>query len=430
MEYPQSDIIALKGGTVTDLDNFGQSTNDLKNSIVLIEGKKIKLVGSPDKVKIPKGAKVIDVKGKYIVPGLIDAFATLNNQAYANAFLYMGVTTIVGIEGKRRGAIFQDANPKPKVLKFDAFNGWEWSKEKKSFTRKLTQEEIIGGLDSLAATGVKVLLLHYGTEPEILKLVVNRCKMLDIALIGELGSSTYKDALEAGVSSFVHTSRYSVDIIPTDIREAYKEAPFGPPRIKMYQYFKSFDPEKDAPFQTHAKTMGKANVALIPTLSLIYPAYPFAKNYWEEPIAKILNPKDIHLPVEKSTGRWIRNENTAAWDTLLWSEKLVMNMLKMEQIYHKNGAKYIAGSGVDAFGTMPGISLHIELEMFSRIGLTNREAIAAATTNYGELFGWNHIGKIEAEREADILVLEENPLDNLAHLKKIEWLILDGEIID
>ena len=57
------------------------------------------VVAGPRKdVTVPPGAAVVDVTGTYIVPGLFDVFATQNNQAQANAHLYMGVTSIVGLE--------------------------------------------------------------------------------------------------------------------------------------------------------------------------------------------------------------------------------------------------------------------------------------------------------------------------------------------
>ena len=74
--------------------------------------------------------------------------------------------------------------------------------------------------------------------------------------------------------------------------------------------------------------------------------------------------------------------------------------------------------------------MHIELEMLTRIGLTNREALAAATSNYSEIFGWNHIGRIEVGREADLLILNDNPILDIENLKKIDFLFLDGELIE
>ncbi len=65
---------------------FGSSTSDIRDSVVVDQNGRITGVGTPRATKIPRGAEVIDATGKFIVPGLHDVFATIDNQAYANAF--------------------------------------------------------------------------------------------------------------------------------------------------------------------------------------------------------------------------------------------------------------------------------------------------------------------------------------------------------
>lgn len=424
------EVFALTGGTLVDLNDFGNSEEDKENIVVLIAGNEITAVGSRHEVAIPEHANVIDVHGKFIVPGLIDGFSTLNNQAYANAHLYMGVTTIVGLEGERRGPLFSEADPSPEILRLGSVDGKIWSESDNAYTRWLTDVEIIQAVDSLAERNTKIALLHYSMNPQQLQLAVQRCKELGIASIGELGHATYAEAIDAGVQSFVHTSRYSVDIVAAELREKYKDAPFGEPRNKMYRYYESFMPETNGELLRHAATLGSSEAALLPTMSIIYPSFDFAINYWEEPVADLIDRKDIHLPVDPSTGKWTTLENTATWDTLVWPEALVNKLLRIEQMYYRKGATYLTGTGADAFGAMPGIAMHVELEMFTRIGLTNREALAAATANFSAIYGWNHIGKIEVGREADLLILHDNPILDIGNLKEIDFLFLDGELIE
>ena len=54
---------------------------------------------------------------------------------------------------------------------------------------------------------------------------------------------------------------------------------------------------------------------------------------------------------------------------------------------------------------MPGSGLHLELTLLHRIGLSPREAIAAATSNFADIYGWRDIGRIEPGRVADVLIL-------------------------
>jgi len=91
---------------------------------------------------------------------------------------------------------------------------------------------------------------------------------------------------------------------------------------------------------------------------------------------------------------------------------------------------YLAGSGAPVMGTMPGISLHTELEMLVRLGLSAREALAAATNNYSLQFGWNELGRIAPGRRADILVVDGDPTANIWNARRISGLIVDGNIVD
>jgi hypothetical protein len=162
----------------------------------------------------------------------------------------------------------------------------------------------------------------------------------------------------------------------------------------------------------------------MPTGSLIvYPMMPFSKNPWKETVASIIDEKDIfHEPLDKATGK-PKNPSPLRM-------KAAPIMFSIDSLFAHRGAHFLAGSGAVAFGTLPGISLHTELEVLSHIGLTNRETIAAATNNFSLLWNWKHIGKIEAGRDANILVLSRNPLESLDNLKAIDLLFLEGKKIE
>lgn len=424
----QQNLVALIGGTVIDVTNYGKSEKDIPNAIVIIENGKIKAVGSD--IKIPKKAKVVDVTGKYILPGLIDGFATINNQAYANAFLYMGVTTVVVSDNdNRRGKVDYSVSPAPAMYKMEGL--WGRNFKAKSVgegfekTKPWDDDKINKEIDSLAKANVKVLLVHYGVESEQLQAIVSVCKKNNIATIGEFGLCSYSEAVAAGIQSFVHTSRYTADILIDSIRQAYSTAPFGSPARLYYGYLSEDSKFVNKPeFQSLSTLYANNQVGLIPTASMIvYPEMNFAKNPWEEIAASIIDEKYIdHEPLNKLTGKR-KNPNE-------FRSKAAPSLFMIDQTLAKAGAHFLTGSGTDAFGTIPGVSLHTELEMLSQFGLTNREVISAATHNFSILYNWKHIGKIEKGREADILVLKNNPLLSLDNLKSIDVLILDGKIID
>jgi hypothetical protein len=411
--------LVLDGGTLVDISDFGNSSSDVKDSVIVIRGGQIVAAGPRSEVEVPAGAEIVKITGKYVVPGLSDAFATLNNQAQANAYLYMGVTSIVGLgepPGGRRGPLVLDANPSPRIYRLD----WEWSPE-----ASVPEAEMIRQIDSLARSGVKVLLLHYDMSPQQVRAAARHAREVGIATIGELGLTTYREAIDAGVNAFVHTGRYSLDAAPPDLRKEVAEAPFGPPRIKFYEYLVRLSPD-DPRLQQNAAVLASGRAGLIPTASMLYLDLPDHKNPWKKPVAAILDPKDIHFPASPETGHRDAGNSPMNAFPAGFAEKILV----IDQQYRKAGAKYLAGSGTDAFGTMPGISLHTELELLTRIGLSPRQALAAATSNFGELFGWRQVGQVKAGFNADLLVLDADPVQSVENLEKIRLVILEGKVLD
>ena len=414
---PSENYTLIKGGTLLDLDQLGTSSNDIETAYILIKGEKIEKVGElTGKEDFPKSAKVIDASGKYIIPGLIDGFTVLNNQEYANAFLYMGITSVIGVDGGRRGPFFYNANPSPEVFMLESVGD-----DQKSTSEHLADVQV------LYDKGYRVILLKYALKPDQVEAVKNKAHDLGMGCIGELGHTSYKEGIEKGIEVFVHSTRYSLDAVPNDIARAVANEPFNDdlesPKWQYYKYLYSMD--LDSPkLNDHAGVLGKSSTFIMPTFSLLYLDQPFHSNPWEYTVASILNEADINSPADKITGNH-------TYDSIVQKNytSLAIQVLKIEKKYKENGAKYLAGSATDVWGTMPGISLHTELEQLSRIGLSNREVIASATTNFQNAFGWK-TGKIEKGFAANILILNDNPIHNLEALTNIHTILLNGKLID
>ena len=107
-----------------------------------------------------------------------------------------------------------------------------------------------------------------------------------------------------------------------------------------------------------------------------------------------------------------------------------MRLWRINQAMFAAYPHYLAATGAGALGSMPGISMHVELEMLVRLGLSPREALAAATNNYALEFGWDELGQIAPGRRADILVLDGDPTTNIWNARRISTLIVDGSVMD
>ncbi len=410
-----NDALIIKGGTIIDISQNGTSTNDLTDKAIILKADTIFAIIDASTLSDTQ-QNVIDATGKYILPGLTDGFTVINNQSYANAFLYMGVTDVIGVESFRRGKFYHDANPSPNIHMLREVGDV-----------RLTDQQILDTIHKHHTNNAEILLMMYKLTPKQVELAHNEAKKLGMGTIGELGFTSYKKGMDLGVDAFVHTTRYSLDVAPDTMTVKVAEQPFsndlGSPKWRYYQYLTNLDPN-DKALQQHAENLGKSDSYIQPTFALLYLDMPFSKNPWKEKVASIININDVNRPADKITGKHnYPPEELAAY------QKLGKQELMIEKTYFKNGAKYLSGSATDVWGSMPGISLHQELEVLSRIGLTNRQVLASSTSNFNDAYGLN-FGKIEIGFKANILILDKNPLDDIENLKNDKIVILNGKEVD
>lgn len=422
----QEKPVALVGGTIVDVTNYGNSFHDVPDAVVIIQHGKITAAGNKYKIRVPGNARVFNIRGKYIVPGLIDCFSVIGTQGQANSHLYYEVTTVVAGPGDdRRKGFFPNGNPSPhiKMLTTIPSDKLEDSLEIKN---ELTKTDIlkvsleIDKIDSLKKNGIGTILLQHMFPEELIPKMVAQCNKYGINTIGEIQHAPYRSGLKWGVNSFVHTSRYILGAFPDSIFVLANNENDTLAWKRFYKYFYEFSINTDNYFGKYARTIAYSHTALMPTLSMLYSSLPGHKNIWKEPAAYLTAPEDVFLPMDTATGK------STSWI----SQKNAFREIEIEKAFIKSGVHYITGSGADAFGTLPGISEHIEIQMLHQYGLTNRQAMAAATNNPSVFNYWANIGLIEAGRDADILVLSANPEKNLENLKMIDMLWLKGKLTD
>ena len=90
----------------------------------------------------------------------------------------------------------------------------------------------------------------------------------------------------------------------------------------------------------------------------------------------------------------------------------------------------LAATDAVVWYVFPGFSLHDELELFVKAGLSPMEALQTATLNPATYLGLiDMVGTIEQGKKADLVLLEANPLENISNTKRITSVILDGQLI-
>ena len=104
---------------------------------------------------------------------------------------------------------------------------------------------------------------------------------------------------------------------------------------------------------------------------------------------------------------------------------------KMVRVLHENGVPILAGTDVILPFLVPGYSLHQELEMLVKAGLSPAEALKAATITAAEcLHLQDSTGVVKKGYWADLVLLDENPLIDITHTQKIHAVIVQGKLFD
>ncbi len=449
----QSIPLVLVGGTVVDVTNWGDSARDLAGAIVVIRAGRITDVGEASEVPVPRDARIVDCTGKFLVPGLIDGFAGMNSQAQANANLYMGVTTVVARADSERGFIDTNAEPSPHIYPIDTIgvtDDWsllarqsEWISKLRegAHSVELTPQDTARQMVDTARIGTRVLLLTAHLTAANSQWIIARAHEMGLATYGQFVSTPYRVGDEAGVDALVQMDHYDLGVIPDELQRPLVDDPDGPSADTAYDYSERIPPT-DARLRNYAHFLATHHAALLPAFSLYYVELPGHRNLWQEPAATLLDPGRMFRPTDASTGEmmfplptWSRHLPVAAqhWmeaDLQKRSAQAAVRLWRINQTLFSAFPHYLAGSGADAMGTMPGISLHTELELLVRLGLSPREALAAATNNYSLQLGWNELGLIAPGRRADILVLDSDPTASIWNARRISAVILDGEPLD
>jgi imidazolonepropionase-like amidohydrolase len=119
-------------------------------------------------------------------------------------------------------------------------------------------------------------------------------------------------------------------------------------------------------------------------------------------------------------------EQEAASTRLRW---LTVRRRLIKQL-HDAGAGLLLGSDAPQMWNVPGFSTHRELEALVAAGLTPFQALATGTTRIAEYFGTSdRTGTVSAGKQADLILLEGNPLENITNTRKIAGVVVRGRWI-
>ena len=427
-QTPQS--LLIRGATIID----GVSDAPLRDRAILIEGNVIRDI-LPANAAAPAGASVVDLNGKFIVPGLIDSHVHWEEwmgELYTNH----GVTSIVALSNvaKALRTRSQSALELPRLFH---------SGNRPLFTENSSDAEI--------RQSVRDWLRN---EPDMANFPThNQALARAYAIAAE---ETHK----AGIMIFGHAEnapqavRDGLDVV--EHVWGYTQAAMSPQELRAFQEgeyvtWATFVSDWAGQDQMIRDTIARGGY-LNPTLHYEWGGMSArAKERELEDYLLLSSPELVYFP-KNITGsllykhRQIKNFSSR-YETMVWVNRLPTEERKQFEAGYKNVLEFTrrfvaAGgkiqAGTDAItGGVPGLSLHHEMEMLVEAGLTPMQALKAASSWSAELLagkdgarGNPRVGSIKQGNLADLVVLDADPLSNISNTKRVGRVMKDGRFIE
>jgi imidazolonepropionase-like amidohydrolase len=349
---------------------------------------------------------LIDLSGKYLLPGLFDMHAHVAgvlknsfNQTYSEETLHRllayGITTIRNPGGPTDQSVgLRDNVSLERIIGPQIFTAGSLLNspvisipfvEKKVNSVSDIHEEIT----NQANIGVDFIKLYVGLTPELTSEAIDKSHSLGLGVIGHLYLTSWNDAANNNIDFLTHGVPVNPYMLSPQNRETFMEEGGGP-----FEHFRWLELVNinGKEITEMIKNLVENNVFVDPTLSvyesMIKDNPVYAKNVWTK-------------------------------------------VLGLTKKMHDNGVKLLSGTDIPNFDLVPGKSLHHELQLLRDAGIPTSDIIQIATRNGAEALKIvNSTGTIEEGKQADMVVLSSNPIENISNTKNIDMIINNGKILD
>jgi imidazolonepropionase-like amidohydrolase len=419
-----AEIKVLRNFTLID----GTGRAPAANSAMIIDNGRISWVGPVSQLKTPSSAQVIDLSGKYVMPGLINLHGHLgavigvkqdasyetpdNVEKNLKKYASYGVTTVVSM-GTDKDFVLQmrdkqRASGRPGETRiYSAGQGFVFKGGYGGLPgvtpEVATPQDVAPVIDKLAAEKVDIVKFwmddHLGTKKK---------------MPHEIGKAIIDDAHKKGLPVAAHIfyledAKAVVDYGINGLAHSVRDKPVDQALIDS--------------MKRHGTWQMAATLAREAAIFTYVKTPPFINDPFFD---RGLSPDTI---------------------ATLKSASFHQQMIKADPEYEKfhqflktaqENLKRLADAGVKyGFGTdsgpptrFPGYAEHWELELMVQAGLTPMQVLTAATRNGAEFLKAKDLGTLEKSKWADLIVLDKNPLDDIRNSRTINAVYIAGNRVD
>lgn len=434
--------VAITNASIVDVET-GRVT---AGQTLLIQGNRIRQVGSTGRLQVPAGATTINGTGRFVIPGLWDM------HVHATGFgidrLFLPVLVANGVTGVR-----------------DMFGRMAWYDSARAFAgrgefampRLMGAGHILDGapaiwpgsigvrgaadatrvVDSLASAGAGFIKVYSRLTPEEFRAAAAAAKARKLEFAGHVPTLVAVDeALQLNMRTIEHLQMFSTACSSREesLRGDLTAAVASPrawdsaavlQRGQLAVQIETFD---RARCQALATRVAKSNTWMVPTIVVLRStSFLDDTTLRNDPRVRYI-PKFFSASWDPRTDFRFRAVTPEGW---AMRKRMYNRQLEIVRLLHDAGAKFLAGTDLSNPWIFPGFSLHDELAHFVANGFTPLEALQAATLNPARfLAATDSLGTVRPGKVADLVLLDGNPLSDIRNVSRVHAVILNGQPLD
>jgi hypothetical protein len=408
--------VAFKGVNVFD----AKTGKVVVDQTVIIDKGRIIQIGNTARVKIPSSYKIIEAKGKMLLPGLWDNHAhySMDQGLY---HLAAGVTNIKDMANsldlpETKKKVDKDELLGPEISVMSGFIDFAGPFAGPTGKIVKTLQEGIDGVNYYADHGYDQIKLYSSIPVDWVKPLAAEAHKRGLKVCGHIPSfMTAERAVNDGYDQIIHLNMIMLNFLG-DTLDTRSMGRF----IRVAERAKDIDLNSDA-VKRFLKLLKEKNIVVDPTASI------FEAMFTNEPGKLAAGYEGIvkMFPAEFKRGLYYGGLPGIKGHEEQYKQSYA-NMIKMLQLLYVNGILFVPGT--DDF---PGFALHRELELYAQAGVPNAQVLSKATFISAQIAGKEKdLGSIEVGKKANLILVDGDPTKNISDIRKVELTIKNGNVYE
>jgi imidazolonepropionase-like amidohydrolase len=378
---------------------------------VVVDNGRIASVG---KGEGPRGAEVVDGRGKFLMPGLWDMHVHLSlaRVSALPGLVANGVTSVRDMGSdlaeldRWRGQVADNVVTGPSIVRAGPILNGQESNRYHLVVGDASEARM--AVRTLRKVGVDFIKLHRRTSRDAYFAIAAEAKQLRLPFSGHVPITVSPlEAADAGQASIEHTE--------TLFEGTFATAHEGRDFVAEIANWRTTDaPALFAAFVRNGTRVDPTLVAQDQLVRTVEATSPDARARYIAASAR--------LEAEKTLGADMRK-------IVRERPPLLKELQAVTGLMHRAGVVLVAGTDTSIFHP-PGFSLHDELALLVASGLSAADALRAATVNAAAMFPSENAGIVAPGKRADLVLLDANPLEDIRHTQRISAVILRGRLLN